>query len=43
MITQLLGATTTPPELPGTKPPTKKIHKEGHKASAAYIAEDGLV
>jgi hypothetical protein len=28
-----------PPELPGTKPPTKEELKE----SAAYVAEDGLV
>jgi hypothetical protein len=30
-----------PPELPGTKPPTR-VHKES-KGSAAYVAEDGLV
>jgi hypothetical protein len=31
------------PELPRTKPPTKKIHMEGPMIPAAYVAEDGLV
>jgi hypothetical protein len=30
-------------ELPGTKPPTKRVHMEGPMALAAYVAEDGLV
>ena len=34
--------TSTPPELPGTKPPTKETMM-GLMALAAYLAEDGLV
>jgi hypothetical protein len=30
-----------PPDLPGTKPPTR-VHKEGLKISEEYIAEDAL-
>jgi hypothetical protein len=32
-----------PPELPGTKPPTKEYTWWGPMALAAYVAEDGLV
>jgi hypothetical protein len=40
-----IGRTTIsrPPEVPGTKPPTKCIHMEGSIAPAAYIAEDCLI
>jgi hypothetical protein len=31
-----------PPELPGTKPPTKE-YMEGPMAPAAYVTEDSLV
>ena len=33
---------SVPPELPGTKPPTKE-YTQGATAPAAYVAEDGLV
>ena len=32
-----------PPELPGTKPPTKEYTLEGPMAPATYVAEDSLV
>jgi hypothetical protein len=44
-----IGKTTisnnqTPPELPGTKPPTKEyIQMEEPMALPAYVAEDGLI
>jgi hypothetical protein len=31
-----------PPELPGTKPPTR-VYMERTMAPAAYVAEDGLI
>jgi hypothetical protein len=35
--------THIPFELPGTKPPTKKVHMEGPMAPATYVVEDGFV
>ena len=34
---------TPPPELPGTKPGTKRVHMEGPIAPVGYVAEDGLI